>query len=90
MRSRNGDAIFCSQSSMNQRLTSLIGKSTLTILLFLGISASSNTFADTTKVVQAVPTTASAPAAAGGDAVSGEAIFKANCKQCHAIADVVI
>jgi mono/diheme cytochrome c family protein len=41
----------------------------------------------------ATPATAAAPAAGGGDAAAiaaGDALFKGNCAQCHAINDVVV
>jgi mono/diheme cytochrome c family protein len=41
----------------------------------------------------ATPATATAPAAGGGDAAAiaaGDALFKGNCAQCHAINDVVV
>ena len=72
---------------MNQRLTSLIGKSTLTLLLFIGLSGTPFCLADSTS---AAVTAAAAAPAAGGDLAAGEAVFKANCKQCHAMADVVV
>lgn len=67
---------------MNQRLTSLIGKSTLTLLILFGLAGPVLGQKDSTS---APPTTASS-----GDAVAGTAIFKANCKQCHAIGEVVV
>ena len=67
-------------------------KASFFLLLFtLGIltsPGSSKVFA------QAAPApAAAAPAAAasgGGDALKGEAVFKGNCKQCHAINEVVV
>ncbi|SNR40408.1 cytochrome c3 family protein [Hymenobacter mucosus] len=41
----------------------------------------------------ATPATAAAPAAGGGDAAAiaaGDALFKGNCAQCHAVNDVVV
>lgn len=68
---------------MNQRLTSLIGKSTLTLIFFFGFTFSHNLLADSTN-------TAPASAAVTGDAAAGTAIFKANCKQCHGMTEVVV
>ncbi|GAB3235912.1 c-type cytochrome [Hymenobacter seoulensis] len=41
----------------------------------------------------ATPATATAPAAGGGDAAAiaaGDALFKGNCAQCHAVNDVIV
>lgn len=72
---------------MNQRLTGLIKKSTLSFLLLFGLAVSPLFSQDTTK--SAAPAAAAATTG-GGDAVGGEAVFKANCKQCHAIGEVVV
>ena len=42
-----------------------------------------------TSSVSAAPAAAAAPTS-GGDVSAGEAVFKANCKQCHAINEVVV
>lgn len=72
---------------MNQRLTGLIKKSTLSFLLIFGLAIGPVLSQDTTK---AAAPTAAAASAGGGDVAAGDAVFKANCKQCHAIADVVV
>jgi cytochrome c551/c552 len=75
---------------MNQRLTSQLIKFSFSFLFCLGISwptfssAGSSPAADSGKVATSTATTS------GGDAGPGEAIFKANCKSCHAIDKVVV
>lgn len=68
---------------MNQRLTSLIGKSTLTFIIFIGLAGSLKALPDSTSAAPAVVAT-------GGDAAAGGAIYKANCKACHAMNEVVV
>jgi cytochrome c2 len=46
--------------------------------------------ADSSATGAAPAATAAAPAAGGADAIAGEAIFNANCKQCHAFNEVVV
>lgn len=74
--------------SMGSRLTTGV----LSVLLSLSLVSTS--FAeDTTKAAAAAaPTTAAAPAAAAadGDVAKGEAVFTANCKQCHGFKEVVV
>lgn len=68
---------------MNQRLISQIAKAAVVCSFLLLFFSVGNSRADSTSAV--------APAvAAGGDAAAGEAVFKANCKSCHAINDVVV
>jgi len=71
---------------MNQRLTSLFGKFTLTLLLFSGLNSPILLKADSTTAAAPTPVAA----AGGGDVAAGEAVFKTNCKQCHAMAEVVV
>ncbi|HRH35059.1 MAG TPA: cytochrome c3 family protein [Catalimonadaceae bacterium] len=68
---------------MNQRLTSLIGKSTLTLFILFGLTGPIYGQQDSTSAPSAAVSTS-------GDAVAGSAVFKANCKQCHAIGEVVV
>lgn len=72
---------------MNQRLTGLIKKSTLSFLVIFGLAMGPAMSQDTAKT--AAPAATTAPAG-GGDAVAGEAVFKANCKSCHAFEKVVV
>ncbi|HPI10051.1 MAG TPA: cytochrome c3 family protein [Catalimonadaceae bacterium] len=75
---------------MNQRLTSQIVKFSFSFLFCLGLLTPRFSHADSTAVAAAGAPAPAAAAAGGGDAVGGEAVFKANCKQCHAINDVVV
>ena len=76
---------------MNQRLTGLFSGFSLSLLLCLGSTLSTQAQADTAAKAAAASAPASAPAASGaGDAAAGEAIFKANCKSCHAIGEQVV
>ncbi len=76
---------------MNQRLVSQIKSFFFSFVLLTGAISSHTTLADSTSTANVA---AAAPAAVasggGGDAAAGEAVFKANCKQCHAIGDVVV
>ena len=64
---------------MNQRLTGLIKKSTLSFLVIFGLAMGPAMSQDTAKT--AAPPAAAAPAG-GGDVVAGEVIFKANYSEC--------
>jgi cytochrome c2 len=75
---------------MNQRLTSQLVKFSFAFLFCLGLLAPQFSHADSTSTAVAGPPAAAAGASAGGDVGAGEAVFKANCKQCHAINDVVV
>lgn len=68
---------------MNQRLTGLIAKFTFTFLFVFGLLVHFQSLADSTS-------TAAAPPTGGGDVAAGLAVFKANCKQCHAMNEVVV
>lgn len=75
---------------MNQRLTSQILKFSFGFLLSLGLICPPNSKADSTSAAAPAPAAAAAPSGGGGDVAGGEAVFKANCKQCHAINEVVV
>lgn len=68
---------------MNQRLTGLIAKFSFTFLFVFGLLVHFQSVADSTS-------TAAAPPAGGGDVAAGFAVFKANCKQCHGMNEVVV
>jgi cytochrome c551/c552 len=90
LRQQNGYSIYCLQSHMNQRLTSQFLKFSFGFILALGLSASQKSLADSTATASKGADAPAAAASGGGDAGAGEAVFKANCKQCHAINDVVV
>jgi cytochrome c551/c552 len=75
---------------MNQRLTGQAKLICLSFSFFFSLFTGQISFADSTSAAGPA-TVAAAPApSGGGDPAAGEAIFKANCKQCHAINDVVV
>jgi cytochrome c2 len=75
---------------MNQRLTSQFAKFSLSLLLSLGLCSAVFSQTDSASKAAAAPAAAAAAPAGGGDAAAGEAIFKANCKSCHAIGEQVV
>jgi len=75
---------------MNQRLTSQFVKFSFAFLFCLGLLSPNFSHADSTSTVAAPAAPPSAASSGGGDAVAGEVVFKANCKQCHAINEVVV
>jgi cytochrome c551/c552 len=75
---------------MNQRLIGQIARLSLACVLSLGLTLQVNAQVDTASKVAAAPVSAAATASGAGDAAAGEAIFKANCKSCHAIGDQVV
>jgi cytochrome c2 len=76
---------------MNVILGNRLTTGVCSILLSLGVMFSANAQkADTAAAAVAAAPTAAAPAAGGGDVIKGEAVFKANCKQCHGFKEVVV
>lgn len=75
---------------MNQRLTSQIAHFLLVFLLSAGLHITLKAQSDTAKTAAAAAPAGAKAASGGGDAAAGEAVFKANCKQCHAIADAKV
>ena len=75
---------------MNQRLTSQFAKFSLSLLLSFGLCSAVFSQTDSAAAAPAAPAAAAAAPAGGGDPVAGEAIFKANCKSCHAIGEQVV
>jgi cytochrome c2 len=75
---------------MNQRLTCQIKISAFSLVFLISFLLGPKGFADSTATAPATVSAAPAADASGGDAAAGESVFKANCKQCHAINDVVV
>ncbi len=75
---------------MNQRLISQAKLVYLSFSLFSSLFVSQFSFADSTSAAPPAAAAAAPAPSTGGDPAAGEAIFKANCKQCHAINDVVV
>jgi cytochrome c551/c552 len=75
---------------MNQRLTSHFARFSFSLILSLSLCSTVFAQKDSAAAAPAAPATATAAPAGGGDPAAGEAIFKANCKSCHAIGEQVV
>lgn len=89
MPSKGLSAASMSLNRLTSRYWVRIGAMAATVLT-LHFSAIAQDGAATPAPADGAAAAAPAPAAGGGDAVAGEAVFNANCKQCHAINEQVV